>query len=253
MVLTSLKYLARDKLYEVEKPYSAEFEVEDDDGARKSNYVIIEKSLEVQPIERWHKFDLDTNGFCTITAETSLSATDALNEPESVETDYLAQLKVILAQHFPEYSRLEAFEFVVRQRDERFPSNQLAIITHEQPACLTHSDYSTYGARLQIESSFPRQERFFEGKEFDMINVWRPLIGPNDDWPLAVCDYTTIDVENDIISADRLHHNRVCENQLLFANEKHRWYYVKNQQPHNLLVFRNTDSSGQRASESKTC
>lgn len=113
MVLTSLKYLARDKLYEVEKPYSAEFEVEDDDGARKSNYVIIEKSLEVQPIERWHKFDLDTNGFCTITAETSLSATDALNEPESVETDYLAQLKVILAQHFPEYSRLEAFEFVV--------------------------------------------------------------------------------------------------------------------------------------------
>lgn len=84
-------------------------------------------------------------------------------------------------------------------------------------------------------------------------SVWRPLIGPNDDWPLAVCDYTTIDVENDIISADRLHHNRVCENQLLFANEKHRWYYVKNQQPHNLLVFRNTDSSGQRASESKTC
>ncbi|OTA87933.1 hypothetical protein M434DRAFT_130615 [Hypoxylon sp. CO27-5] len=135
----------------------------------------------------------------------------------------------------------------VRKRDARFPSNELAIITHEQPACLAHSDYSIRGAILQLKNSFPGQEEYFENKEFDMINVWRPLVGPNDDWPLAICDYTSIEPEKDIIAADRLHVDRVGENQLLFPSKQHRWYYIKAQQPHNLLVFRNTDSTGQRA------
>lgn len=29
-------------------------------------------------------------------------------------------------------------------------------------------------------------------------SVWRPLTGPTDDWPLALCDYTTIDTQEDI-------------------------------------------------------
>lgn len=72
-------------------------------------------------------------------------------------------------------------------------------------------------------------------------------MGPNDDWPLAVCDYMSIDPKNDIISADRLHKDRIGENQLLFPSEKHRWYYVEGQQTCDLLVFRNIDSTGRRA------
>jgi hypothetical protein len=149
------------------------------------------------------------------------------------------------------------------------------VITHEQPARITHSDYSVDGAMLQLRDSFPNQEEYFEDKEFDMIksettsylvdseyhyavlcaangcrdSVWRPLLGPNDDWPLAVCDYTSIDPQNDIISADRLHKDRVGENQLLFPSKKHRWYYIEGQQTCDLLVFRNIDSTGRRASK----
>lgn len=57
----------------------------------------------------------------------------------------------------------------VRKRDERFPSEQLAVVSHEQPACLAHSDYSVAGATMQLKASFPEQEGFFEGKEFDLI------------------------------------------------------------------------------------
>jgi hypothetical protein len=34
MISTTLQYLARDKLYETEKPYSADFEVEEHNGAK---------------------------------------------------------------------------------------------------------------------------------------------------------------------------------------------------------------------------
>lgn len=80
------------------------------------------------------------------------------------------------------------------------------------------------------------------------LSVWRPLTGPNDDWPLALCDHRSVNDEEDIINGDILHTSRVGENQLLYYNERHQWYYVPGQQPEDLLVFRNTDSTGQRAS-----
>ena len=78
--------------------------------------------------------------------------------------------------------------------------------------------------------------------------MWRPLIGPNNDWPLALCDYTSLDVGHDIVTADLLHYNRVGENQLLYPNKNHRWYYIEDQQPDDIMVFRNIDSTGKRAS-----
>jgi len=137
--------------------------------------------------------------------------------------------------------------FQVRERHKQFPSEQTAITKHEQPACVAHSDYSVRGAILQLKSSFPGQEKYFEDKEFDMINVWRPLIGPNDDWPLAVCDYSSINIGKDVTPADRLFEDRLGENQLLFHSEQHKWYYIEKQETQDLLVFRNTDSTGQRA------
>jgi len=101
---------------------------------------------------------------------------------------------------------------VVRKRDERFPSEEQAIVSHEQPACLEHSDYSVDGAMLQLKASFPGQEEFYKTAEFGITNVWRPLLGPNDDWPLALCDYTSIDSEHDIAIADLLHVSRIGEN-----------------------------------------
>jgi hypothetical protein len=49
---------------------------------------------------------------------------------------------------------------------------------------------------------------------------------------------------------DTIHPDGTSENQLLLANKRHKWYYITGQQTHNLLVFRNTDSTGRRASKS---
>ena len=97
-------------------------------------------------------------------------------------------------------------------------------------------------------STLSRQ--WFRGLNDVSNSVWRPLIGPNDDWPLALCDYISIDTEHDVIVADLLYVNRIGENQLLYHNKRHQWYYIEGQQPDDLLVFRNIDSTGKRASKS---
>lgn len=81
----------------------------------------------------------------------------------------------------------------------------------------------------------------------DQLSLWRPLRGPNDDWPLALCDAETIDHSKDLRVSDVVHFNRTGENILLHANEAHRWYYMSRQNRDELFVFRNCDSQGRRA------
>ncbi|KAK3364342.1 putative CmcJ-like methyltransferase [Lasiosphaeria hispida] len=209
MVQTQVYYLSRNPLYEKKKPYTLEFLVDPEDeknGMRKTNVIVIKRSLAIQEIESPNDFKLSDDGFYVLKEETELDVAEALMNREGVEAAYSRQLEIIPTKHFPE------------KRDERFPTTTDEPITviHEQPARLAHSDYSAPGAILQLKSSFPGQERYFEGRDFDM-NVWGPLVGPNDDWPLTVCDYMSLDAENDTVAADRVHRDQVGENQLFFS------------------------------------
>lgn len=109
---TTLQYLARDKLYETEKPYSAEFEIKEENGVKKTNYILSAEPVTVHPIQPSDSFTLDTNGFCAVNANIPLSANEALADPEAVESAYLAELRKVFYQRFPEYWRLEPLDFV---------------------------------------------------------------------------------------------------------------------------------------------
>lgn len=113
MVGSKLQYLARDKLYEVEKPYSVEYEIEDSIGVKSTNYILATEPVTIHAIGPSDTFELDTNGFCVVKAKTNLNVQDALTRPEAVESDYVSQVKAILHERFPEYEKIEVFEFVV--------------------------------------------------------------------------------------------------------------------------------------------
>lgn len=74
--------------------------------------------------------------------------------------------------------------------------------------------------------------------------MWRVLKGPNNDWPLALSDFSLINAEKDITTNDALHYKRVGENSLLHHDDAHRWYYLSDMMENDLIVFRNVDSEG---------
>ena len=78
------------------------------------------------------------------------------------------------------------------------------------------------------------------------LSVWR-VLRPNDDWPLALCDYRTVDVEKDVRDTDALRIDRAEELSLLHYNKNHRWYYIPDQKPDCVIVFRNADAEDKRA------
>ena len=68
--------------------------------------------------------------------------------------------------------------------------------------------------------------------------------GPNRDWPLAVCDYTSLSPHGDLEETDIIHKTWVGESGRFYSNPNHKWYFLDNQQVDDVVVFRNTDSRG---------
>jgi len=75
-----------------------------------------------------------------------------------------------------------------------------------------------------------------------MPSFWKPLKGPVVDWPLALCDAATVE------PADFHPHDFVFspikarENMMVYYNKNHKWYYLSNQNPHEVFIFRQADS-----------
>lgn len=73
-------------------------------------------------------------------------------------------------------------------------------------------------------------------------SVWHPIRGPCVDWPLAVCDAATVDFDKDTMASDFVDLWGYSENVQVHHSEAQRWYYLENQMPNELLVFKSADS-----------
>ena len=75
-----------------------------------------------------------------------------------------------------------------------------------------------------------------------LLSVWHPIRGPCVDWPLAVCDASSVDFAKDTVASDFVDSWGYSENIQVHYSEAQRWYYFENQMPNELLVFKSADS-----------
>ena len=72
-------------------------------------------------------------------------------------------------------------------------------------------------------------------------SVWKPLIGPLRDWPLALCDASTVD-PNLVEPSDLVYDDYVVENCQTYDAPEQEWYYIRDQSPSEAWVFLQSDS-----------
>ncbi|KAL9033200.1 MAG: hypothetical protein Q9214_007626, partial [Letrouitia sp. 1 TL-2023] len=75
------------------------------------------------------------------------------------------------------------------------------------------------------------------------LSMWKPLKGPVRDWPLALCDNSTIDPTNDLQASDLVFADYVVENCQVYYTSKQKWYYIRDQQATEVWVFVQADSA----------
>jgi hypothetical protein len=115
-----------------------------------------------------------------------------------------------------------------------------------EPVDQAHNDYTEDSGPARkdaILNNAGRQD--LAGHEFALVNLWRPIIGPVQDTPLALCDAGSVAPE-DLVTTEIHHfvegnvetpaHRGVIYS--LHPNPRHRWYFASEMQPDEVLLLK---------------
>jgi hypothetical protein len=106
-----------------------------------------------------------------------------------------------------------------------------------QPATRVHVDHTARSGPQRVRDLLPDEaEELLKGR-VQVINLWRPIRGPLQDSPLAVCDARTVDPA-DLVPSDLVYRERVGETYSVTYNSAHEWYYVPEMRREQALLLK---------------
>ncbi|KAI1376896.1 hypothetical protein F4677DRAFT_445214 [Hypoxylon crocopeplum] len=244
METVKLRYLEWNPLFEREKPYQIITNVPP--GCPTSNLSFRLFDEEQMHDVRGHEdeFNLDDHGF------TFVKQHDALPQfsKDTIEEEYIPLMSEWLKKNIDDAEEVYVFDWRLRSSDRsktfEVPGSEIDLndlTRYLKPVEAVHVDQSTAGAYQRVHFHMGDQAESLLRRRFRIINVWRPISEPIEDYPLAVCDGSSIK-ERDLICADHVRRDYTGESIYPLYNPSARWYYLKMQRKDEVLVFKTFDS-----------
>lgn len=110
-----------------------------------------------------------------------------------------------------------------------------------QPVPRVHVDHTVRSGPQRVRDLLPDEaEELLRGR-VQIINIWRPIRGPLQDAPLAVCDALSVKPEH-LVPSDLVYPNRVGETYSVTFDRAHRWFYVPQMRADEALLLKCYDS-----------
>lgn len=110
-----------------------------------------------------------------------------------------------------------------------------------QPVARVHVDHTEKSGPQRVRDLFPEEAEELLAGRVQIINLWRPIRGPLQDAPLAVCDALSVK-SSELVAGDLVYRDRVGETYSVIFNPAHRWFYVPEMQPDEALLLKCYDS-----------
>jgi hypothetical protein len=105
-----------------------------------------------------------------------------------------------------------------------------------------HNDYTANSAPRRVRDHLPPEESEQRLQHrFAEINVWRPIRGPVESSPLALCDALSIE-SKDFVPTDFVYRDKVGEVYRFTYNPKHRWFYFPRLERNEAILLKCYDS-----------
>jgi hypothetical protein len=183
-------------------------------------------------------FSLDREGF---TFRPHATAVADLYDEAAIERDYYPEV-VRLVTGETGAARVLVFDHTLRTATSSKPDGTSV----RQPVLRVHNDYTTKSAPQRIRDLLPDEAEALLQRRYAFVNVWRPIVGPLEHLPLALCDAQSIEPE-DAVTNDLLYPDRVGETYLLRYNPRHRWFYVPRMTGDEVALIKCYDSDPARA------
>jgi len=195
--------------------------------------------VQIENIQDNNKDDytLDTSGFQLYrrTAKhTSFVDVEKMKEeyyPESIE----------LIKELTGASRVIIFDHTIRRRYKEKVSSTPET---RQPVQIVHVDQTTASSEARVRRHAPAEdvEELLKHR-YQIINLWRPIDHPAVDFPLAFCDFRSVDFENDFVPTTLIYPKPPNgETMNVKYNPNHKWKYVRGMEPDEFVLLKCFDS-----------
>ena len=191
--------------------------------------VVIENARSGRPLS------LDSEGFAF---ETHRSAVRDFFDADEVARVYDLEVEALLKARTGA-ARILIFDHTLRRR---MPDANDGRGGFRVPAMRVHVDYTETSAPRRVRDLLPDEAEHLLRRRLAFINVWRPIGETVRDAPLALCDATTV-AARDLVPADLIYRNRTGEIYYATFNTRHRWLYVPEMRPDEVILLKNYDST----------
>ena len=179
------------------------------------------------------EFGMHPSGFDLFNFPTRV---DSFLDKDQISNLYETEVEQFLKQ-LTGCKRVHIFDHTVRASDPELRETKQV----REPAYLVHNDYTAGSGFVCLSENLGDDaERLAQGR-FQIINLWRPLVDPVEDYPLALCDARSLDPA-DLIDTVRQAPNHVGKIQLAVHADAQRWFYFSEMRPPEVLVFKTFDS-----------
>jgi hypothetical protein len=194
-----------------------------------------------------HELSLDREGFELIRQKSSC---EGLHDPEVVREKYMDEMVPFIKDYFnaswvvPRRSGT----YMRRSAGTALPKNGWnSSELLREPGGLAHIDYPPIaGPMIAAAENQVQGIPIRPYSRMMIIQAWRALSPPPQDFPLAFCDASTL-APSDIsvveyVSNLRNEANSVSKTTVIHRDEKQRWYYFPDMLPDELILFKGYDS-----------
>jgi len=218
-----------------EKPYT--YSTSSDTNITTVDYQVPITDLRSLPESEVASYVTDKSGFQWVKNESKLKGDDFFDE-EKVKNEYYAEIDTFLKKTLGA-RRTFIFDHTVRRAPPAGEKVEFGRDPNARaPIPRAHVDQSPRaGAERVFLHLGDDAERLSKGR-VQIINVWRPIRGPVQDWPLAVADYSTLNPLTDLQPTDLIYPNRTGETYSVRYGPHQKWYYIKDQQPDDVILLK---------------
>jgi hypothetical protein len=208
------------------------------EGQPQRNFSEDTREVELNDI-RGHESDfyLDKDAFQAVSGTSSEEKDFA--DDEHIKSVYYPEVEKLLLDNVPGAHKVTLFDHTVRRTN---PNASRAPVTR------VHVDQTARSTEWRVRLHDPEEaEKLLQGR-YRIINVWRPLNGPVQSFPLGFASADSVD-DNDLIAVEHRYPHRTGETAAVRFNEGQKFFYwsgMKNDERLFLKCFDTKDGVGQR-------
>lgn len=159
-------------------------------------------------------FNLDKNAFAALSSIPASSETSFTSD-DSVRKNYYPEVEALLMRNVPGAKRILLFDHTIRRTDPK---------AARAPVTRVHIDQTKASAEARVHRHLPQEASELLKSRVRIINVWRPINGPVQSFPLAFADSVAVPDEA-LVGIEHRYPDRKGETASVKWTEGQRWHY----------------------------